>query len=242
MENDLGAEKRTGLKDLLDLPTSYGGAGLQSVISAADEEFLGSFAGIATPLISFCTSTELPAYIRISKALQGTENGVVDTGCATVKGVKEASERTGWMREPLSEEESSTATELVKGSRVVEAPGAYDPDKQNLVLEPVTLLEPRLLGDYIIAPCKHECGIIKQIRHAKQAHRLLSTLNPTKQSLLRATAGLCGMDSAHGHSSTIREVVSLDRPGGLDWGSREALLFYVPRLCIAMDCQWTMQA
>jgi len=84
-----------------------------------------------------------------------------DMGCATVEGVKEAYERTEWLREPLSEEESSTATELVKGSRVVEAHGAFDLERPDHVLKPVTLLEPRLLGDYITAPCKHECGISK---------------------------------------------------------------------------------
>ena len=150
----------------------------------------------------------------------------MDTGCAMVEGVKEAYERTEWLREPLSKEEASTATELVKGGRVVDAPGAYDPERPDPVPKPVTLLEPRLLGDYIMAPCKHECGIIKQTRHANQAHRLLSTLNPTKQSLFRATAGQCGLDSAHCYSSTIiREMISLDRPGGLDGGSREASLF-----------------
>ncbi len=90
LENDMGVEKRAGLMELLDLPASYGGAGLQSLVSAADEEFLGSFAGIATALTSLCKSTELPVYIRIAEALKGTEGGVVDTGCATVKGVKEA--------------------------------------------------------------------------------------------------------------------------------------------------------
>jgi hypothetical protein len=59
-------------------------------------------------------------------------------------------------------------------------PGAYDPEKPDFALEPVTLPEPRLLSDYTSAPCKHECDIIKQIRHAKQAHKLLSALNPIK--------------------------------------------------------------
>ena len=137
-------------------------------------------------------------------------------------------------------EESSTATELVKGSRVVEALGAYDPERQDLASEPVTLLEPRLLGDYITAPYKHECGICKQIRHAKQAQKLLSTLNPTKQSLLRATAGQCGLDSANCHSSTVKEVVKLDRPG--TWiGGLVRRLSSAPRLCIATVCQWTTQ-
>jgi len=139
--------------------------------------------------------------------------------------VKEAYERTEWLREPLSEKESSIATELVKGSRVVEALGAYDRKRPDPASEPVTLPEPRLLSDYITPPCMHECGILKPIRHSKQAHKLLSTLSPTKHFLLRATAGQCGLDSAHCHSSTVKEVVSQDRPGGLDKGSREIALF-----------------
>ena len=117
--------------------------------------------------------------------------------CNTVKGVKETFERTAGLREPLSEEESNTATELMKGSRVLETPGSYDPEKSDSTPEPVTLPEPRTLTDFVTAPCKHECSILKQIRHAKQAHRLLSTLNPTKQALLRANAGQCGLDDAH---------------------------------------------
>ncbi len=134
---------------------------------------MGSFAGIAAALISFYRSTELQVYTRIAKALERTEDMDADTGCVTVEGVKEAYERIEWLREPFSEEESSTATELLKGSRVVEAFGAYDPARPDPVSEPVTLLESMLLGDYITAPCKHVCGIFKQIRPAKQAHRLL---------------------------------------------------------------------
>jgi hypothetical protein len=119
-----------------------------------------------------------------------------DTGCATIEGVKEAYKRTGWLREPLSEEESRTTTELVSGIRLVEVPGAYDPERSDPAPEPITLPEPKLLSDYTIVPCKHECGIFKRIRHAKQAHTLLSTLNPTKKALLRATTCQCGLDSA----------------------------------------------
>jgi len=147
------------------------------------------------------------------------------TECATIKGVKEAYERMGWLRNPLSEDKSTTATELVKGGRLVGVSGAYDPERPKFALEPITLPEPRLLTDYTTAPCKHECGIYKQIRHAKQANRLLTTLNPTKQALLRATASQCGLDSAHCHSSIVKDVTNLDRPGGIDGGSREAALF-----------------
>ena len=89
----------------------------------------------------------------------------------------------------------------------MEVPTAYEPDKPDFAPELMTLPEPRLLSDYTTAPCKHECGIIKQIRHAKQAHRLLSALNLVKQTLLRATVGQCGMDSANCRSSTVKDVV-----------------------------------
>jgi hypothetical protein len=112
----------------------------------------------------------------------------------------------------------------------VEVPGAYDPERPDPAPEPINLPEPRHLSDYTTAPCKHECGIYKQIRHAKQARGLLTTLNSTKQALLRATAGQCGMDSAHCHSSIVKDVTSLDRPGGIDGGSREAALFCVTTL------------
>jgi hypothetical protein len=70
--------------------------------------------------------------------------------------VKEAYERTGRLREPLSEEESRTTTEMFKGIRLVEVPGAYDPERPDLAPEPITLPELRPIGDYITAPCRLE--------------------------------------------------------------------------------------
>jgi len=60
--------------------------------------------------------------------------------------------RTEALREPLSEEESAVATDLIIGTRTVEVPGRFDPEKQDSVPEPITLPEPRLLGNYITAP------------------------------------------------------------------------------------------
>ena len=47
LEHALGTEGRSQLSDLLILPPSYGGTGLQSLEDSADEEFLGSIAAIA---------------------------------------------------------------------------------------------------------------------------------------------------------------------------------------------------
>ena len=57
------------LSDLLNLPPAYGGIGLQSLEKAADEELLGSFAGIFVSLIAFCRRTKLPVYIAKAEAL-----------------------------------------------------------------------------------------------------------------------------------------------------------------------------
>ncbi len=136
---------------------------MQSLEASTDEEFLESFAGIAAALIFFCKNTELDVYIRIAEALKRTDDPDpnVGTGCTTTDGDKAAYARTAELREPLSEAEIKTTTELVRGSKAVEVPSAYDPEKPDFVLEPVTLPEPRLLRDYTTAPCKHDCGIIK---------------------------------------------------------------------------------
>ena len=93
------------------------------------------------------------------------------------------------LREPLSVEETELATDLIDGSGTVEVPNRFDPEKQDPAPETMTPPEPRLMSDYVTAPCMHECSNIKQVRNAKKAHRITSALNPVKQSLLRATAG-----------------------------------------------------
>ena len=173
----------------MDLPPSYGGAGLQSLEDSADEEFLGSFAAIAAALISFCRKTEQRVYIRIAKALESLDDPENEGTCPTLRGVMEVMSRTENLREPLTEGATAVATDLIRGTRTVEVPGRFDPDKQDPAPEPISLPEPRLVSDFVTAPCRHECNIIKQVCHAKKAHRVLSILNPVKQALLRATAG-----------------------------------------------------
>ena len=75
MEHAIGPEGRGDLSELLDLPASCGGAELQSLEASAGEEYLGSFAGIAATLVSFCSNTELPVYIKIAEALEREGGG-----------------------------------------------------------------------------------------------------------------------------------------------------------------------
>jgi hypothetical protein len=133
--------------------------------------------------------TEQQVYIRIAETLESfddLDDGVI---CLTLEGVRKAMNMTEALWKPLSEEKTRAATDLVKGTRTVEVPGRFDPEKLDSIPEPITLPETRLVRDYIMALCKHESSIIKQVRHAKKAHKVLSTLNPVKQPLLRASAG-----------------------------------------------------
>ena len=54
LENAIGPLARDQLAGLIDLPPALGGIGLQSLERFADEELLGSFAGIFASLISLC--------------------------------------------------------------------------------------------------------------------------------------------------------------------------------------------
>jgi hypothetical protein len=169
LELALGPAGMSHLSDFLDLPPSYGGVGLQSLEGSADEEFLGSFAAIAATLISLCRKTEQRVYIRIAEALESLDGPESKETCPTLRGVLEVMSRTEILRDPLTEEETAGATDLIKGTRTVVVPGRFDPDKQDPTPVPITLPEPRLVSDFVTAPCRHECSILKPVRHAKSS-------------------------------------------------------------------------
>ena len=73
LEYAIGPSARDQLAGLIDLPPTFGGIGLQSLERSADEELLGSFAGMSASLISFYRSTELPVYIAIAEALESMD-------------------------------------------------------------------------------------------------------------------------------------------------------------------------
>jgi hypothetical protein len=213
------------LTDLFDLPPAYGGIGLQTLERAADEELLGSFAGIAASLIAFCSRTELPVYIVIAEALESMGdvedmlnegNPIMEEGQATtveaIQAVRSAATRVATY--PPTDDELLFATQLVRGHGVVEIPGKWsrqcDPPP-----EPIVIPEPRSLADYALAPCKLEVIILKQIRHAKQAYNVFSSINEVKQSLMRAAAGQCGVDTTHCSMATVHAVARMDCPASL---------------------------
>ena len=76
--------------------------------------------------------------------------------------MREVNKRIEALRKPLSEEEAEMVTDLVRWTRTVEVPGIFDPETEDLAPESMTLPEPRLMSEYITAPCRHECNIISK--------------------------------------------------------------------------------
>ena len=197
-------------KDLLivwlDLPPSNGGAGLNSLSRSADEEFLGSFTAIATSLISLCRKTELPAYIRIAKALEslgGTDDLLEDDiqlsterPCVALEAMRSVSERAAATISPPTEDELALATHLIRGHSVVEVPCEWSRTGDSA---PVSIVLPKTktIADFNTAPCKQEVSLMKQTRQARQTFDLFKYIDPMRETLLRANSGQCGRDSAH---------------------------------------------
>jgi hypothetical protein len=188
---------------LLDLPYSYGGAYMKSLSRPADEELLGSFASIASSLIFCCMQTTLRIYIRIVEAVEALANtgdmvGVEDQTNPTpmLKATRNVAERTELAFSPLSADELNFASQLIMGHSVTDVSGKWN-RSTNTAPENVVLPETRLLTDFISSPCKHEVGLMKQTRHVRQASILFNKMDRVRQTLMRATAGQCGRDSAH---------------------------------------------
>ena len=213
------------ISDWLDLPPSYGGIGLNSLARSADEELVGSFAGIASSLIEFGRKTELPIYMGIDEALEALGDTVdlmeEDTPpsderpCLSVAAIADDAARVATSLSIPSDDELRTATHLVRGHTY----GGGSPCKWNRLgdVEPELLLlpGPRTIVDFITAPCKQEVSLMRQTRHVKQVSDLLKSMDPIRQTLLRANVGQCGRDSAHCSLQVVRAVATMDCPAAL---------------------------
>jgi hypothetical protein len=51
--------------------------------------------------------------------------------------------------------------------------------------------------DFITAPCKQEVSLMKHTRHVKQASNILKSMDPIRQTPMRASAGQRGKDLPH---------------------------------------------
>jgi hypothetical protein len=110
------------------------GTSLSSLLRSVDEQFMGSFAGIAPSLIDFYRKTELSVYIGIAETLESLGGGVMEEAippsaehpCASVETLKGVVEKASIALLPLTHGELMRATQLVKGHSVVEVPSKWN--------------------------------------------------------------------------------------------------------------------
>ena len=115
---------------------------------------------------------------------------------------------------PPSYDQLTLATKLVRDHGIVEVPGKWNRAGEPS-LDPISIPEPRSLRDYCTTPCRHEYSLLKQARHAKQAHAILWGMDTLKQALMRASSGQCWMDSAHSSGAIVEAVAKMDCPASL---------------------------
>ena len=70
----------------------------------------------------------------------------------------------------IPKEEVDFATSLIMWGRTEEIMGRFSPLEAPTRLEVIVLPDLQTPSDYATAPCKHECAILKQSRHVRQAH------------------------------------------------------------------------
>ena len=70
----------------------------------------------------------------------------------------------------IPKEEVDFSTSLIMGERTKEIPARFSPLEAPTRPNVIVLHDLRTPADYATAPCKHECAILKQSRHVRQAH------------------------------------------------------------------------
>jgi hypothetical protein len=87
LHDDMSTNERQQLSSSLDPPPQFGGAGLQSLVRAADEELLGSWASVTADLIAFFQSKGLKVYDKLANALDAMADEKSDPNTPVIPAV-----------------------------------------------------------------------------------------------------------------------------------------------------------
>jgi len=102
--------------------------GLQSLIRAADEELLGSWASVSADLVSFFRSKGLTVYDKLANALDAMANENDDQTSPvipTMASLLAVSTRAHVYLANITETEMDFVTSTLLGERLVEIPGRF---------------------------------------------------------------------------------------------------------------------
>jgi len=147
----------------LDLPPQFGGVGLQSLIRAANEKLLGSWASVSVDLISFFRSKDLTVYDNLANALDAMANedgDQISPAIPAIASLQTVSTRAHIFFSDITQTEMDFATATILQERLVEMPGRFASETTEKP-EPMVLPVFKTPADYATAPCKHECRVLK---------------------------------------------------------------------------------
>jgi hypothetical protein len=216
LDADLSSQERHLLTASLDLPPQFGGIGLQSLIRAADEELLGSLASVTANLIVFLRTKSLSVYDKLVDALDAMADDDTDVTnppvIPTIASIMAVSARAHTFLADITQSEMDFATSLTLGERLVEVPGRFVNLETHTKPEPIVLPDLRVPADYVTAPCKHECAIMKQARHVRQAYQVWTDNIVTQRALMLSRSRQCGLDTASASLAEVEAVATMDRP------------------------------
>jgi hypothetical protein len=215
LESDMTAQERRHLAASLDLPPQFGGVGLQSLVRAADEELLGSWASVTGNLIAFFRSKGLTVYDKLADALDTMADENINMAIHIIPAFASlltVSTKAYAFLEDIKQAEMDFATATVFGEILVEISGRFAPLEAAEKPEPMVLPELRVPGEYATATCKHECAIMKQSRHVRQAHAVWAEDTTIQRSLMLSRAGQCGITTTKATLAEVHVVATMDKP------------------------------
>ena len=189
--------------------------GLQSLIRAAYEELLGSWASVTANLIAFFRSNCLNVYDKLADALDAMASENTDPVTSVIPAVAlllAVSTRAHGFLEDISRAVIDFATATVLGERLVEIPGRFAPLEADVKPKPIALPELLAPADYATAACKHECAILKQWRHVRQVHSVWKDGTMIRRALMLSRSGQCGIDTSKATLAEVQLVATKDRP------------------------------
>jgi hypothetical protein len=171
-------------------------------------------------MIVFLRSKGLSVYDKLANALDAMADddvGVTEIPVIHVVGlVMSISVRAHTFLADITQSEMDFATSLTLGERIVEVPGRFNNQETHTKPEPIVLPDLRMPVDYVTAACKHECAIMKQARHVRQAYQVWTDNLTTQRALMLSRAGQCGIDTTKRSLTEVEVVAKMDRPAKLD--------------------------
>ena len=166
-------------------------------------------------LISFLRSKGLPIYEKLANDLDVIANEDEDPSRYVISALSSllaVNARGQCYLSDITQTKLDFVASLALGERIVEIPGRFITLETSAKPDPVKLPELRMSADYATTACKHECAVLKQTRHVRQAHAMCTESSMAQRALMLSRAGQCGLDHTNVSLDVVETMATMDRP------------------------------